>query len=122
MVTSTAALNETASYIRDYDAILRVMDRYTEGVRSGDSSGMKPAFHENATFYGYYRGQLLAGPIQMLFDWVDGNGLTENLQSRVVSVDIHGSIAVVRMELDNLTGELAGEAGARLSDLFQHPS
>jgi hypothetical protein len=119
MATSTAALNQTASYIREYDAILQVMDRYNEGVRSGNSSGMKPAFHQSATFFGYYGGGLLAGPIQMLFDWVDGNGPAPNLQSRIVSVDIHATIAVVRVELDNLTGKLAGDAGARLSDLFQ---
>jgi hypothetical protein len=63
----------TGSYVSEYDAILEVMNRYNESVRTGSSSVMKPAFHESCTFYGY-NGSLLAGPIQLLFDWVDGNG------------------------------------------------
>ena len=73
---------------------------------------MKPAFHEGCTFYGYYEGSLLAGSIQILFDWVDGNGAAGNLQVRLASVDIIDSIAVVRLEMDNMTGKLAGAAGA----------
>jgi len=56
----------------------------------------------------------------MLFDWVDANGPSSNLRDRIASVDIHGTIAVVRVELENLTGKaVGGDAGARLSDLFQ---
>jgi len=96
------------------------MDRYTEGVRTGSSAVLKPAFHEGCTFYGYYYdGSLLAGSIQMLFDWVDGNGPAANLQARLTSVDIINSVAVVRLEIENMTGKLAGASGARLSDLFQ---
>jgi hypothetical protein len=29
---------------------------------------MKPAFHEDATIFGYMGGDLFAGPIQELFD------------------------------------------------------
>jgi Putative lumazine-binding len=36
-----------------------------------------------------------------------------------VSVDVYQTIAVVRVELENLSGKLAGDSGARLSDLFQ---
>ena len=108
------------SYIGEYDLIVRVMDLYTEGVRTGSSAVMKPAFHEGCTFYGYYYdGSLLAGSIQMLFDWVDGNGAAGNLQVRLASIDIFDTIAVVRLEIENMTGKLAGAAGSRLSDLFQ---
>ena len=110
----------TESYIQDYDAITELMNLYNEGVRTGSSALMKPAFHQAATFYGYYYdGNLLAGPIQMLFDWVDSNGPSSDLRVRMASVDIHETIGVVRLELENLQGKLAGEEGARLSDLFQ---
>jgi hypothetical protein len=62
-----------------------------------------PAFHDAATFFGYYQGQLLAGPIQILFDWVDGNGPSEGIQARIISVDRCETIAVVSMDMTNMT-------------------
>ena len=35
---------------------------------------MRPAFHEDATIFGYVVEDLFAGPIQKLFDWNDTNG------------------------------------------------
>ena len=121
MSTSAIAVRATASQsdVQDYDAVVEVMNRYNEGVRTGSSAMMKPAFHEAATLFGYIEGKLLAGSIQMLFDWVDSNGPSHDLQSRIVSVAVHQTIAVVRVELENLNGKLAGDSGARLSDLFQ---
>lgn len=107
------------SYVSDYDAIVETMNRYKEGVRTGASTGMKPSFHGKCTFYGYFDGQLLAGPIQMLFDWVDGNGPSTAMQVRFASIDVLDTIAVVRLELENVTGKLAGAHGSKVSDLFQ---
>src|SRR3954452_19840145 len=104
----------TASHIGEYDAVVGVMNRYIEGVRTGNSSDMKPAFHEACTFYGYHQGNLLAGPIHILFDWVDWNGPSTNIQARVSSVDIRESIASVRIELENMTGKLSGPSPVRL--------
>ena len=55
----------------------------------------------------------------MLFDWVDGNGPSRNLDARFASVEILDTIASVRLELENVTGTSAGELGSRFSDLFQ---
>ncbi len=61
------------SYITDCDAIAACIHQYTNGLRAGNSALAKPVFHEACTFFGYFQGQLLAGPVQLLFDWVDGN-------------------------------------------------
>jgi putative lumazine-binding protein len=47
---------------------------------------------------------LFAGPIQRLFDWNDQNGPAADLQANIVNIDIAGTIATVRLELDNWTG------------------
>ncbi len=107
------------SYVSDYDAIVETMNRYNDGCRTGVSASMKPSFHDKCTFYGYFDGQLLAGPIQMLFDWVDGNGPSGAMQVRFASIDVLNTIAVVRLEMENVTGKLAGEHGSKVSDLFQ---
>jgi hypothetical protein len=118
-IATAQAVRESASYVSDYDAIVETMNRYNDAVRSGVSAGMKPSFHDKCTFYGYFDGQLLAGPIQLLFDWVDGNGPCAAMQIRFASIDVHDTIAVVRLEMENVTGKLAGAQAVTLTDLFQ---
>ena len=97
MTTSTTAVNE-------YDAIAKTVQHYVDGGKSGRGDTMKAAFHPEATIFGYVGADLFAGPIQQLFDWNDQNGPATELQARLGSVDIAGTIATVRLELDNWTG------------------
>ena len=59
---------------------------------------------QDATIFGYAGPELFAGPIQKLFDWNDQNGPAAGLQANLASVDITGTIATARLELDNWTG------------------
>jgi len=88
----------------DKAAIERTMQTYVDGALSGRSGDLKSAFHDNATIHGYVGPDLFAGPIQMFYDWHDDNGAAANLQARIVAIDIEGSIATVRQELDDWTG------------------
>jgi Putative lumazine-binding len=66
---------------------------------------MKPAFHQDATIFGYADGELFAGPIQLLFGKVDHDApATEGLHARIVGIDIVDTIAGVRLELDDWNG------------------
>ena len=86
------------------DAIARTIQTYIDGGKSGKGDDMKPAFHEGATIYGYIGPDLFGGPIQSLFDWNDGNGPATELESEIANIDIQGTIATARLELDNWTG------------------
>lgn len=97
--------------INDYEAISILIQHYINGAISGKGSEMKPAFHHNATWFGYVGTNLVAGPIQGLFDWNDSNGAAKDLVYRISKMEIVGSIASVRLELDNWTGH-------RFTDLF----
>ncbi|MBL1141922.1 MAG: nuclear transport factor 2 family protein [Proteobacteria bacterium] len=77
---------------------------YIDGAISGKGDDMKPAFHEDATIFGYIGEDLFAGPIQKLFDWNDENGAATELQAKIANIDIEGTVATVRLELDNWTG------------------
>ena len=68
---------------------------------------MRPAFHPDASFFGYAGEQLAIGT-PFLFDWIDKNGPAPKIEPRVVSVDILGSIAVVRLEVAGWSGKMAG--------------
>jgi hypothetical protein len=72
---------------------------------------MKPAFHNNATIFGYMGPHLFAGPIQGLYDWNDSNLSAVNLASQIVSIEIVGTTANVRVETDKWTGH-------RFTDFF----
>ena len=103
---STVTLNVT-----EYDVITDVVQHYIDGAKSGKGDDMKPAFHEDATIFGYAGADLFAGPIQRLFDWVDDSGAATELQARIASIDVVGTVATVRLELDNWSG-------SRYTDMF----
>ena len=95
----------------EHEAIAKTIEHYIDGARSGKGDDMKPAFHEDATIFGYAGDDLFAGPIQLLFDWNDANGPASELEARIASIDLAGTVATLRLELDNWTG-------ARFTDLF----
>jgi hypothetical protein len=100
----------------EHDAILKDLQLYIDGCKQGNSGLMRAAFHPQASFFGYVGDQLAVG-VEFLFDWIDRNGPAPDIESRVISVDIAESIAVVRIEVANWSGKLAG-SGVRMSDFF----
>jgi hypothetical protein len=105
-----------STYASEYDEIVKTMQQYIDGGKAGNSQLMRPAFHPDASFFGYAGEQLAVGT-PFLFDWIDKNGPAPNIQPRFVSVDILESIAVVRLEVDGWSGAQAG-SGVRMSDVF----
>jgi len=93
-----------APAVSERDTIAAVIQKYIEGGISGKGDDMKPAFHEGATIYGYIGPDLFGGPIQGLYDWNDSNGPAAHLKTNIANIDIEGTIATARVELDNWTG------------------
>ncbi len=90
--------------VSDRELIETTIHTYVNGGISGRGDDMKSAFHEGATIYGYIGPDLFGGPIQGLYDWIDGNGPAADLKSSIAHIDIEGTIATVRLELDDWTG------------------
>ena len=105
-ITASSAVNSS-----EYDAITKTVQAYVNGGRSGRGDDMKPAFHDGATIFGYIGSDLFAGPIQGLFDLIDGNDPATELEYRIASIDIVETVATVRLELYNWTGR-------RFTDMF----
>ena len=97
-------MTQASALASEKEAIERTIKTYINGGISGRSDEMKPAFHDGATIYGYIGPDLFGGPIQGLYDWNDSNGPAADLKPEIASIDIEGSIATVRLELDNWTG------------------
>jgi Putative lumazine-binding len=90
--------------MNDKEMIEKTIQHYIDGAISGKGDDMKPAFHQDATIFGYIGEDLFEGEISKLFDWNDENGAATELQAKIANIDIEGSIATVRLELDNWTG------------------
>ncbi len=104
-------MSNTTTGANDQDVIAKVVQHYIDGARSGKGDDMRPAFHKDATVFGYVGPDLFAGPIENLFAWNDNNGAATELEDRIASIDVTGTVATVRLELDNWTG-------FRFTDLF----
>ena len=104
-------MNDMPTDVRQHDAIAKTVQHYIDGARSGKGDEMKPAFHNDATIYGYAGADLFGGPIQQLFDWSDQSGPAAELQVRIARIDVAETVATVRLELTNLNG-------ARYTDMF----
>ena len=104
-------MSTTTTHVNEYDEITKVVQYYLDGAKSGKGDDMKPAFHKDATIFGYVGADLFAGPIQNLFAWNDQNGPAKGLQARIASIDLIDTVATVRLELENWTGY-------RFTDLF----
>jgi hypothetical protein len=115
--TMTTQTTTVDTYVSQHDAVLKTMDGYLDGLREGKSALMGPAFHADASFFGHYPGGVMTGAIQQLFDWIDGNGPSPAVESRVASVRILGKIAYVHLEIEGVSGKLAG-TGVSMSDIF----
>ncbi len=104
-------MSNAPTSVSEYEVIAKVVQQYIDGAKSGRGEDMKPAFHKDATIFGYVGADLFAGPIQQLFSWNDENGPATGLQAWIASIDLIGTVATVRLELDNWTGH-------RYTDLF----
>lgn len=101
----------TANDLEDYARIEATIGHYLQGAIAGKGTLMRPAFHAQATIFGYVGPDLFAGPIENLFAWNDANGPATGLKSRIASIDLVGTIASARVETDDWTGH-------RFTDFF----
>jgi hypothetical protein len=104
--------------LTDYEAVIGAMQGYIDGVLAGRSDIMRPSFHPAASFFGYYDGTQLAGSVQALFDWVDQNGPATGTKTQFGQIDVRETIALVRLEMEGVSGKLSLGGSARLSDFF----
>ena len=95
----------------DIRQIEAVMQTYIEGGRTGSVDTLRPIFHELATICGYVGPHLFAGPIEMFYEWHAENGPATDLVAGDIRIDVEGSAASARVELDNWNGH-------RFSDFF----
>lgn len=84
-------------------AIAEVIEQYIEGGVRGDSALMAKSFHADATIYGVAEGKAFGGPIQILFDGVEGNP-APNLTGVIGPVEVNVTTATATAVLTDWGG------------------
>jgi hypothetical protein len=93
------------TYVQEYNAIVDVLNQYSEGGAKADSKIMKPAFNEQATMYGVQDGKLVGGAIENLYDIIDtAFRPSPEATAAIVRIDIVGTAASARVDTDNISG------------------
>ncbi|MEM8808677.1 MAG: nuclear transport factor 2 family protein [Cyanobacteria bacterium P01_G01_bin.38] len=87
-----------------YESIVVPLHHYAQGAVEGKSSIMQQGFYPLAQIYGYLDGELLADPIQTLYDYVDQHAPAADLKYVIRSVDRSGGGAVARVEINHWHG------------------
>jgi len=87
----------------DQQEITRVIEQYIAGGVAGDSKLMAGAFHADATIYGVADGRVEGGPIQILFDAIEG-APAPKLTGVVGAIELNGTTATATAVLNDWSG------------------
>ncbi len=80
----------------DDRSIREAIDKYARGMETANVETMRGAFHDLAILCGYLGDELIAAPIQGLFDWVGSNPPPEEFSFSIVAIEITGRVATAK--------------------------
>jgi len=89
---------------QEYEAVARTVENYIEGGRQGSAEIMKKAFHPGANIFGYVDGHPAGGPIQLLYDMVEGRAAGD-IPYEITLLDITGNIAMLKLDIPDWGGK-----------------
>ena len=73
--------------LRTIDQIKHCLSEYVRAAIAGESQPMRAVMHPDAQIYGYLEGDLFAGPMDLLYDYVDEHDGAPTLQWHVTLMD-----------------------------------
>lgn len=85
------------SVASDESGIRETVDHYVQGMRTADTAVLKEAFHDLAILCGYLGDDLIAAPIQGLYDWVESNSAPARFSCSVLDIEITGRVATAKV-------------------------
>src|SRR4030095_14351793 len=78
-------------------AIRNTINYYAEGMRTGSVETLKQGFHQQAILCGYLGDEIIAAPIEGLYDWVSSNPAPaangETFSCSILGIEITGRVA-----------------------------
>ncbi len=81
--------------------IHQAVNYYVDGMRTGNIETLKKGFHQLAILCGHLGDEMIAAPIEGLYEWVNSNPAPaktgEVFDCSILSIEITGRVAVVSM-------------------------
>ena len=94
------------SLSNEENRIRETINYHSEGMRTADVQVLKKAFHQLAILCGYIGDEMIAAPIQGLYDWVESNTVPEAYTCSVLGVEITGRAAAATVRETDLHGDV----------------
>lgn len=92
-------LSTEESGIRD------AINHYGEGMRTANVEILKKAFHEVAILCGYLGDEMIAAPIEGLYDWVNSSPAPEGYELSILAIEITGRVASAKVRETDAHGD-----------------
>lgn len=86
--------------------IREVIDYYSEGMRTANVETLKKAFHQVAILSGYLGDEMIAAPIEGLYDWVGSNPAPETYNCAILGLEVTGRVAVATVRETDPHGDV----------------
>jgi len=91
-------------------AIRVAIKHYAEGMRTGSVEILKEGFHEQAILCGYLGDELIAAPIEALYEWVGSNPAPtetgEDYGYSILAIEINGRVATATIRETSHDGDV----------------
>ena len=83
------------------NGVREAINYYVDGMRTGSVESLKKGFHQQAILCGYLGDEMIAAPIEGLYEWVDSNPAPattgEVFDCSILSVEITGRVATAKV-------------------------
>jgi len=90
--------------------VLEAIKYYTEGMRTGSVEILKKGFHQQAILCGYLGDEMIAAPIEGLYDWVNSNpapaATGEVFGCSILSIEATGRVAAATVRETSHEGDV----------------
>ena len=92
------------------NGISEAINFYAEGMRTGNVEILKKGFHQRAILCGYLGDEMIAAPIEGLYDWVASNPAPsetgENFGCAVLAIEVTGRVAAATVRETSHEGDV----------------
>ena len=94
----------------DENGIREAINYYAEGMRTGSVEILKKGFHQQAILCGYLGDEMIAAPIEGLYEWVNSNpapaATGEVFGCLILAIEVTGRVAAATVRETSHDGDV----------------
>ena len=86
--------------------IREAINYYAEGMGAANVEILKKAFHQQAILCGYLDDEMIASPIEGLYDWVSSNPAPEVFNLSILAIEVTGRVGAATVRETDSHGDV----------------